>query len=291
LKFSEENVESLRNILNKFIDHLDHFGSEKTKESKSLDKAESTVNKLLYRTRLNVIGIEKLLTSYKKDCAMFHPLSHLLRCMQTDFLTFFYLMTFHIEEKDLVSLSNELDHLDRDYIKSAIEIFQVEIELPLNNSNFKHQNEDEINEFKKSLLDTNKHLFKNNDINSRLKRSKELRETSNDNLFSSKENRGRPGNGMLSEKYKYERILKTNYKKYSDAYLLYKYFSQQYHFSNISNRLLEKDGADNNFFYLIWAISHMFILTDMQIQFLDGKNSEYLDLIRKQHKELEKALK
>lgn len=291
LKYNRDNIETLKKILLEFIATLDEFGLKKAKESKSINEAESTVNKLLYRTRLNVIGVTHILEGYKSDYGMFHPLSHLLRCMQADFMTFCYLMTFYIDENNLVSFKNELDHLDRDYIKSVKEILKGEKELPLNNPLFKEHDNNQLDEFQKSIFLDHKHLFKNEDINLGLKQSKHLREGSHEQLFTSKDERGKPGNGMLSEKYKYERILKTGYKKYSDSYLLYKYFSQQYHFSNISNRLLESEGANNNFFYLIWSISHMFIVTDMHIQFLDGKNSETLALIRKQHKELDKALK
>lgn len=289
--YNQENVNNLHTVLSKLLIEMDAFGMYKVHQKDKLDLAQHTFNKFLNRLKLNFEGLNLILPLYATQPAMFHPISHIMRTVEVDFLNFCYLATFYNPEADdLESFSNELDHFDRDFLKSAQEIASVQVDLPNNNPQFPKR-EDELNDQTlTSLRKGYKHLYKDGNIDSKLKSSREIRYTSDHQFFTSMDEIARPGNGMISEKYKYERLLKTTYKKYADVYLLYKYFTQQYHFSNISNRLLEKDVADNNFYYLVWALNHAFIVTDMLIQSLDGTESKFLKRLRELNKDLEKSL-
>jgi|GEM_PF-2065167 len=290
-KYNAKNVENLKNVLLGFLNQLDTFGFIMAKEGAKLDLAQLTFNRLLNRTELNIEGIVAILDIYKSQPAMIHPIAHILRTLLVDFLNFCYLMTFYNKEEDgLISFSNELDHFDRDFLKSAFELAEVEFDLPKNNPKFRERPPHQLQEKLKSFQESYKHLFKTENSSLKPKLSKELRANSNRDMFLSNEEFGNPGKGMLSESYKYRRLIDNGFGKYADVYLLYKYFSQQYHFSNISNNLLNPNNADHNFFYLIWAINHVFLVTDMQIQLLDGKDSAFLEPLRKLEIELGNSL-
>ncbi|MBW3470036.1 hypothetical protein [Arthrospiribacter ruber] len=114
------------------------------------------------------------------------------------------------------------------------------------------------------------HLYRNSNINGEIKTAEELRVNSKDSLFESKDDRVNPKIAMLSEKRKFRRILKSDYKEYADIFIYYKYFTQQYHFSGHSNLHAGQDSSDENYHNLVWCTYRMTDFVKLQIQEIVG---------------------
>jgi len=289
--YNPRNIEELKNTLLDFNQLIDDFSIYKIESKSTLSFPESVFNKLLNRTRINLEGIICLLDTYKIQPFLFHSMSHIFRALLVDFLNFLYLITFiEIDEEDFISFRNEYEFFNRDYYKAMLDLFDFEKEIPKECPLFEKIG-NKSHEREIGLRSTKNHfsyLHKDHDIEKRLKNSTELRSTSNPNLFFSKEEFMFPGNKILSEKYKYKRILKSPLKQFVDVYMYYKYFSQQYHFSHQSNDLA--DEKDDNFLHIIWSINRIFNMVQSQFMFLDGKDSKFLNPLSLVEKKLENCL-
>ncbi len=74
---------------------------------------------------------------------------------------------------------------------------------------------------------------------------------------------------------------KRGYPKYLTVFIGFKYFSQFQHYSKQSITMIEEASEPHLFFHLLLAINSITILTDMQIQIVDGKESKFLERLRK----------
>ena len=90
----------------------------------------------------------------------------------------------------------------------------------------------------------------------------------------------------MTEKYKWERMIKRGLGKYVIVFTAFKFFSQFQHYSPISMELTKQVSEPYAFFHLIMAIDSIIIVTDMQIQIIDGKDSVYLPRLREIEKNL-----
>lgn len=100
------------------------------------------------------------------------------------------------------------------------------------------------------------------------KTAEEIRESSKELYFPNKKDKIEPKAGMLSESYKFRRILKSNFAQYSDIFLFYKYFSQQYHFSEHSNLHAGSNSKDENYHYLVWTTFRLMNIIALQLELL-----------------------
>jgi len=94
---------------------------------------------------------------------------------------------------------------------------------------------------------------------------------------------------MLSEKYKFNKILKSPFNQYADIFFYYKYFSQQYHFSDHSNLHAGENSKDENYHALVWTIFRIMDVISMQLNLL-SKEEKFSELIKALQMQIESCL-
>ncbi|MFC0263002.1 hypothetical protein [Fontibacter flavus] len=271
--YNPNNIEKFSFVLVLLSVVIDDFTKEMVGSGKALNLPQQVFNKLLLRTRSNLEALICLLDVYKEQSFIFHSISHIYRTLLVDFLNFCYLMSFYDpEEPDFSSFKNEYDFFNRDYLKSLLEMDEVERlipqECPMYDIVNKSQEKREQNLIQ--LKTYFAHLYRNSNINGEIKTAEELRVNSKDSLFESKDDRANPKIAMLSEKRKFRRILKSDYKEYADIFIYYKYFTQQYHFSGHSNLHAGQDSSGENYHNLVWCTYRMTDFVKLQIQEIVG---------------------
>lgn len=277
------NISTLQSLIKEYNSLLDEFAQAQIKSGKKLKTLQKVSNDFLNRTRINNEGLLPLLENYKTQISAIQPIGLLVRSILSDFLTFCYLATFSdgmdVEE---VSIQNELDLLERDFLRSMLEVIEIESKINQYNKNIPLEFEDreEYEAQIRDLKDRFKHLFINDKSDLRLKKPKEFRATSFQTFFHSKEEFA-TAPPFMTEKYKWERMIKRGFSKYVTVFTAFKFFSQFQHYSPMSMELARKETEPYAFFHLIMAIDAIIIVTDMQIQIIDGKGSDYLPRLRK----------
>ncbi len=270
--YCPENIEQFKFTIIKVCAVIDDFSKTMLKEGKTLDLPQQITNKLLLRTRSNLEAIICLLDVYKEQTFIFHSISHIYRTLLVDFLNFCYLMSFYdSEELGFTSFKNEYDFFNRDYLNSLLEMNELEKLIPEACPMFNYTNKSQegrlenINQLKTFF----EHLFRNEDISNKIKTAEELRSTSKDVLFESLDVRKRPKETMLNEKYKFLRILKSEFKEYADIFFYYKYFTQQYHFSDHSNSHAGQNSSDENYHNLVWCTFRIMDFVKLMLKQID----------------------
>lgn len=291
--YHPENIENFKIVLIKLTAIMDDFAKRRLDEKTKLNKPQVVTNKLLNRTRTNLEGAICLLDPFKEQPFIFHSISHIYRALTVDFLNYCYLMCFYDEnEPDFISFQNEYDFFNRDYLKTLIDWNEIEKNIPescpaYSNINSKIQSRDENLITLKTYFNR---LFQNNDISKKIKTAEEIRESSLEHFFTEKKDKIEPKVGMLSESYKFRRILKSNYAQYSDIFLFYKYFSQQYHFSAHSNLHAGSNSKDENYHYLVWTTVRLMDIIALQLELL-SKESESSRPIKALQLQMDSCLK
>lgn len=287
-----ENITVLQSILidyNKLVDDFAEYQIAKGVQLKPLQKAS---NDFLFRTRINNEALVPLLENYKTLPAGILPVGLLIRSVLSDFLTFCYLATFsHSKDANELSISNELALLERDFLKAMMEVGEIESRIGDYNEAIRSafENTEDFEKHVTKLKEDFKHLFKSENSQLRLKKPKEFRETSLPECFDSKEEFGLAPS-FMTEKYKWERMSKRGFGKYVIVFTAFKFFSQFQHYSPMSSILVEEITEPYAFFHLLMAIDSMIIVSDMQIQVIDGNDSSYLAALRELENKLDDIL-
>ena len=282
-----ENIENFKIILIKLTATIDDFAKIMLARKLSLNKPQEVINKLLNRTRTNLEATICLLDVYKEQPFIFHSISHIYRALTVDFLNFCYLMCYYDEsESDFISFRNEYDLFSRDYLKALIDQDIIERKIP--ESCPAYPNMQSKNGYREESLKRLKsffaRLFQDNDINKKIKTAAEMRLNSSDLFFSDVKEKEEPKVNMLSESYKFRRLLTLPYAQYSDVFLFYKYFSQQYHFSEHSNLHAGPDSKNENYHYLVWTTVRLIDIIALQFVLLsqDDESSRPIKVLQLQ---------
>lgn len=92
---------------------------------------------LLIRFRINIKSIKLILPSFESDIEYKLSLSLLLRTINSDVLTVYYLNSFILaQNQDINGLKNEMKVLYKDYIRFIEEFGKEELELIKENCNY-----------------------------------------------------------------------------------------------------------------------------------------------------------
>ena len=84
----------------------------------------------------------------------------------------------------------------------------------------------------------------------------------------------------MSEKYKWQRMVRKGFGKYVTTFAGFKFFSQFQHYSKMSMEMIREDSAGTIFFHLVLAVNALLIMSDFQIQLIDGNNGPHLAKLR-----------
>ncbi|MCH6233234.1 hypothetical protein [Cognataquiflexum rubidum] len=291
--YRPENVEQFRIIIIRICTVIDAFSKEMISAGISLNLPQKVANKLLLRTRSNLEAIICLLDVYKEQTFIFHSIAHIYRTLLVDFLNFCYLMSFHdSNELSFSSFKNEYDFFNRDYLNALLEMDELEKQIPQECPmyNYVNKSEEKRSENLVQLKTFFAHLFRNDDITQKLKTAEELRATSKNNLFENNDVRKSPKESMLSEKYKFRRILRSSFKEYADIFIYYKYFTQQHHFSDHSNLHAGQNSSDENYHNLVWCTFRILDFVKFQIQIIVG-DDRYEESILKIKLQMENCIR
>lgn len=207
-----ENISSLQLIIKEYNALLDEFAIIQIHRGTKLKLLQKVCNDFLNRTRINNEALIPLLENYKTKMSGILPIGLLVRSILSDFLAFCYLATFS-NEKDIneVSIQNELDLLERDFLKSMMEVSEFESKIDQYNKNISPVFEDAISyqTHVQQVKQQFRHLFKEENTQLRFKKTNEFRETSFPECFDSKEEFG-TAPSFITEKYKWERMIRQS---------------------------------------------------------------------------------
>jgi hypothetical protein len=287
-----QNIAALQLIISDYNSLLDEFAIVQIHRGSKLKTLQKICNDFLNRTRINNEALIPLLENYKTKRSAILPIGLLIRSILSDFLAFCYLATFsHSKDPEEVSIENELDLLERDFLKSMMEVSELESKIHEYNQNIPPAFEDNkaYEDHVEKVKNQFKHLFKEENTKLRFKKPSEFRETSLPDCFDSKDEFA-TAPSFITEKYKWERMLRRGFSKYVIVFTAFKFFSQFQHYSPMSAELIKEVSEAHAFFHLIMAIDSILIVTDMQIQIIDGKESKYLPRLREIEKKLDGIL-
>jgi hypothetical protein len=286
---NEKQIDLLINILNEYLKIVGAFSkseNELAEKAKKLNLVQKVSMDFFLRTNINIDAIIPLLSLYKNRKDIIQPIALILRSVFSDLLTQCYLDIFSGDKNETTdSFKNELFLLDREFLRSFLEVGEMELKikeyLPAL-SNSKLLDRKELAEMHDKTKKQFNHLFK---INGDFKSTSQLRTTSDDQYFKSKKDREEPS-GFMTEKYKWRHIEREEkFKQYVLAFFGFKLFSQFQHYSSLTMVLLEK-GYDRLYYYMIVGIDTVFISTDLQIQIIGGHDNKFLTPLRKLKDEL-----
>lgn len=285
---NSENISILQTMLKEFSLLIDEFSIIQINKRNKLKPLQIVSNNLLNRTQINREALILLLENYKLKRSAILPIGLLIRSILSDFITFCYLSSFSDKnDVDEISIQNELKLLERDYLMAMIEVGEIEGNIHQYNKNIptKFKNREAYELALNDVKELYKHLYKGENPQNDLKEPKELRATSFTEFFDSKEEFEKPHN-FITEKYKWKRMIKRGFSKYVIVFTAFKFFSQFQHYSPDSAILTREITEPHAFFHLLMAFDSMIIVTHMQFQVIDGKESKYLPRLR----EIEKTL-
>lgn len=131
-----ETVKALQDIIVEYNALIDDFSITQVEKGAHLKKIQKVSNDFLERTRINCEALVPMLEIYKTNNAMIQPIGLLTRSILSDFLTFCYLVTFaDAQDTTQESVQNELDLLERDFLRSMLEVGELESRLNEYNKN------------------------------------------------------------------------------------------------------------------------------------------------------------
>jgi hypothetical protein len=196
--------------------------------------------KLIATIRLNVESINHLLPLLNQDYRFKTSINLIYRSIVGDLITLNYLKGF-VDETDVnqVSLSNELNIFNKEYLLSSYEGLLAENEYNINNYKLNNEvviDETDAIEFRNitsRLLDENgKWIF-----------NSKLRSSTNTDILLKIKNAGikDTNKGFISESEKIKFLKETNSNSYLQLKFLFKYYSQFQHFSPSTFDLINCD--------------------------------------------------
>jgi hypothetical protein len=279
---SEGSVKALKKLVEDYNAIVDNFSMVQMAKNAQLTKIQKVSNDFLERTRINCEALIPLLEIYEAKDAMIQPIGLIIRSTLADFLTFCYLVSFTSagdEAQD--SLQNELHILERDFLRSMLEVGEIESKLNEYNPNIPNAFEsvETYQEHLTAITNLFSHLYINEGGVLRIKTPSEFRQTSNPGYCDTPGVFENPGS-FVTEKYKWQRMVRRDFGKYVLTFSGFKFFSQFQHYSKMSMEMIRKDSAGTLFFHLTLAINAILIMTDFQIQLIDGNDGEFLKQLR-----------
>lgn len=277
-----ESVGALKGIIVDYNALIDDFSFNQLEKAVDLKKIQKVSNDFLERTRINCEALVPLLEIYKTNSSMIQPIGLLIRSILSDFLTFCYLVTFAASgDETQESVQNELHLLERDFLRSMLEVGELESKLNEYNENIPNAFPSEV-AYQESLTHIRQefgHLYTGNAGDLRIKTPTEFRITTDQFYCDTPGEFANPGN-FMTEKYKWQRMVRKGFGKYVTTFSGFKFFSQFQHYSKMSMEMIREDSAGTIFFHLVLAINALLIMTDFQIQLIDGNNGPHLIQLR-----------
>jgi hypothetical protein len=243
---------------------LDEFAQDQAKKGRSLNTLQGVLNDIGYRIRVNLESSKHLIKQYEKNYEFAFPLALILRSAISDILTFCYVIRFYdfeADEKNQASIVNELNIFDKDFISGLFLAVEKENEMKkfipeIEQRRTVEETRAMINDLKAKL----NHLFIGKDFKS----AKAIRHSSLNKFFKNSKDREKP-NGMMSETYKYDRIMEDNYfANFAMIMSVFKYYSAFHHYSRLSNELLK--DQKRNLYYLFLTIDFVFMTYIIYVQ-------------------------
>lgn len=282
-------MKDLINNIQLLCDILDEFAAYQLKKSKNLNDLESVLNDLGFRIRVNMESSKYMVEQYDRNYEFAFPLALILRSVISDILTFCYAIRFYdfkSDEKDQPTLKNELNILDKDFVSGLFLAIEKEQEIVKYIPEIQQQKSAEetramIDEFKKKLS----HLFIGKDFKS----SKALRHTSLPEFFRNLKDREKPS-GMMSETYKYDRIMEENFfSNFAMIMSVFKYYSALHHYSRLSKELLK--DQKRNMYYLFLTMDLVYMTYIIYVQLFEKEDTQWLQKLTDLKKAFESVLK
>lgn len=220
---------------------------------------------ILARFRFNCEGLLNLMHPFHNDYRLKICTNLLLRSICADSLTALYLLTFYSKnDKEHVSIKNELDLISSEYFLAAEQITKEEH----NFMNQKGKEDGQILEEKLGRLYAEfSHLIGDN---GKIKTRGQIRSTT---LPEIKEGL-KPNGKLLTENEKFQRIKGMGMGEYGFLFLAFKYYSQFQHFNLVSKRLIEEKPFHDTF-YMAWTLDCMVMVTDMLLQMTKSPNPDF----------------
>jgi hypothetical protein len=268
---------------------LDEFAQDQAKKGRSLNALQGVLNDIGYRIRVNLESSKHLIKQYEKNYEFAFPLALILRSAISDILTFCYAIRFYdfeIDEKNQASLVNELNIFDKDFLSGLFLAVEKENEMKnfipeIDQRKTAEETRAMINDLKVKL----NHLFIGKDFKS----AKAIRHSSLNKFFRNSKDREKP-NGMMSETYKYDRIMEDKYfANFAMIMSVFKYYSAFHHYSRLSNELLK--DQKRNLYYLFLTIDLIFMTYIIYVQLFEKEDQQWLEKLKKIKKEFEDVVK
>jgi hypothetical protein len=264
--------------IKKLCELLDDFAEVQKEKGEQIPVLQSVTTKLAFRIRINLEASIPTIEKLDEDNNQFLPLAIIFRSIISDILTFCYLIRFFnvdTDKNDQPSLMNELNILDKDFISSFLQAVQKEQTIPqyipeIQFSKTQEQLQKDLESFKQRFA----HIL----IDGKVKSNKALRYTTLNKFFKTIKDRENP-NGMLSESYKYDRILEEDFfKNFAPINTVFKYLSQYQHFSRFSEIIWA--DAKRNKYYLYLSVDLTYMTFIVFFQLIEQDDNEWLEKLK-----------
>lgn len=261
------NIDAMKVIISEIVKMIDDYNYEIVKSNQKIKYEKNILALLVNRMKLNLKGVEVNLDNFKVFESSFLPIAHLSRALTTDYLNYYYLQLFYNEDESSDDFINEMKLFDRDLFDTMTELNRIENQYRNNGKENKEEVENKQKKIERKfpdILQTGK-----------VKSPSALRNTSKF-LFPEKF-KYTPVKGF-SEKYKYRFLKEMDKLKQGGAFIYNKYFSQQYHFSTLSDKLLF--NSEENFEYLLKTIGYTLLIFDDFISLMKIEIDQYSERLK-----------
>jgi hypothetical protein len=272
---TDQKIDELSSVLASYDMCMDNF--YRSLLEAPLNFHQKIVSDLLARIKINVHSIGLMLPAVKTYSPTFLSIGLLNRTIIADFITYCYLTSLlkagnakNLKEEEINRiLENEINILDLAYVKAMIAAVKLEGQLPQSNPQFskvfENKDHDEaINRIKK----TYSQFFKDGNPENAYKGVSDFRSVSSNKIFDKDKIKQDPKESVM-----HTFASENGFAKYTQSYLLFRFYSQFQHYSSHSITLIKPHLNDYNFFYLIFTLNYAFIASDMILQNLRPDSS------------------
>lgn len=201
-----------------------HVGGKKHSEFGTI---KIVILDLMKRIHANLHVVKSILPEIANTRSLSVPLSVLIRTCLTDSLTGFYLLTFSKDEK---SFENELNMMALDYVKYLEKLTHLEPQFYNPDISPEELEEIIIKKLDEIVENYPEIVLRREKLKLIKKTSAEIRSTSNEKIFPSKQKMSEP----LSDLSKFERLFDypdEGVQSISYLYPLFRFYSQFHHYS------------------------------------------------------------
>lgn len=244
--YTVKNIALTKEIINELVKIIDDYNSQIVESKQKIGYDKNILALLVNRMKLNLRGIEANLDNFKNSNQNFLPIAHLSRALTTDYLNFYYLQLFYNEDEANHDFKNEIKLFDRDLYNTMKDLNKIQSEY------FGVIDDETINSKQKKLEEKFLDLVENEKV----KCTSNLRKTTKFK-FPEKFRTDEPEK-HFTESYKFRLLKEMGGTKEKQIFIFNKYFSQQYHFSTLSDNLLH--NSEENFYYLIKIVGHAILI-------------------------------